>query len=384
MDLTPLKNWINTNSGSLNPAGLRQMADHLAAELVQLPGRLERIPSAPYKDLDGTTVHPGDSLYFHFNESASRHVLLSGHMDTVFGPEHTFQFWSEDDTCLYGPGVADMKGGLFILMMAAKEFIASGPKHIGLKILINGDEEIGSPGSSDLLKQAAESCQVGLVFESSLPDGALVHQRKGTATIRLNSHGQAAHTGRDFESGRNALVAMADLVAECHKLNEQFPGVLLNVGSFNSNGPVNVVPDWAEAWINIRTDEADTILQLNDAIEQIIKDVSRRHRDIVFEKETGAVRFAKQETATEKKLHQLWNTAERALGYDPVGKRATGGTSDGNIFAEAGLPHLDGVGVRGGHLHSEKEFCFKESIPDQISKTVAFLELLDREPSSIL
>lgn len=360
------------------------MADHLEAELAQLPGRLERIPSKPCKDLDDTTVHPGESLYFHFNESASLNILLSGHMDTVFGPEHAFQSCSEDDTCLYGPGVADMKGGLFIMIMAAKQFIASGPKNIGLKILINGDEEIGSPGSCDLLKKAAASCQIGLVFESSLPDGALVHQRKGTATIRINSHGQAAHTGRDFESGRNALVAMADLVAECHKLNERFPGALLNVGSFKAEGPVNVVPDWAEAWINIRTDEADTILQLTDAIKHLIKDSSRRHRDIVFETTTGAVRFAKQETATEAKLHQLWNAAGRELGFDPVGKRATGGTSDGNILAEAGLSHLDGVGVRGGHLHSEKEFCLKESIPQQISKTVAFLKLLDKKHAEIL
>jgi glutamate carboxypeptidase len=380
MDISLLRSWININSGSLHQEGLARMATALSEAFASLPGTLEIHHSEPYQDLDDKWIHPGDTLRFRFNQDAPVQVLLSGHMDTVFAPDHPFQSWREDDDCLYGPGVADMKGGLFILFSALQQFLQSNPKNVGGYVLINGDEEIGSPGSAGLLRETARQCQFGLVFESSLPDGALVHQRKGTATLRILAKGRSAHTGRDFANGRNALVAMADLVTACHALNDTFPEALLNVGALHSGGPVNVVPDAAEAWINIRTDKSDSIDLMTREIENRIATTEKKYADISFSIRTGAIRLPRNESRAESVLHENWNTIETHLGFEISGKRATGGTSDGNIFAEVGLPHLDGVGVRGGHIHSDQEFCFKESIPAQIAKTVAFLQHFEKQP----
>lgn len=379
MDITLLKNWSDINSGSLNKEGLDRMADVLWDSLKPLPGRLERLPCAPYEDLDGSWVQPGDCLCLHFNEEAPIQVLLSGHMDTVFGPEHPFQHCQDDGRVLRGPGVADMKGGLFILINALKAFLAGHPRRVGGKVLINGDEEIGSIGSANLLRSMARRCHLGLVFESALPDGSLINKRKGTTSIRLMAKGIAAHTGRDFSKGRNALVAMADLATACHHLNAEFPEALLNVGRFASGGPVNVVPDAAEAWLNIRTDDPGSIQRVISAIEARIDAVSSRHPDISFAMKTGATRLPRQETPADLRLRERWNRAEADLGLPVSGTRATGGTSDGNIFAEVKLPHLDGVGVRGGDIHSENEFCIKDSIPSQIRKTTAFLNALESD-----
>lgn len=379
MDIALLKHWSEINSGSLNKEGLDRMADALSAALRSLPGRLERRPCAAYQDLDDTWIQPGDCLCLHFNEDAPIQVLLSGHMDTVFGPEHPFQKCHEEETLLRGPGVADMKGGLFILIAALKAFLIEGPSRIGGTVLINGDEEIGSIGSAELIRSTARRCHLGLVFESALPDGSLINQRKGTATIRLLSKGVAAHTGRDFSKGRNALIAMADLATACHRLNEEFPEALLNVGRFSSGGAVNVVPDAAEAWLNIRTDDAGSLQRLIDAVEARLDAVRERHRDIAFAMKSGATRLPRRETSADLRLRELWNRTEAAHGWPVSGTRATGGTSDGNILAEVHLPHLDGVGVRGGDIHSENEFCLKESIPVQIRKTTAFLRALERD-----
>jgi glutamate carboxypeptidase len=377
MEIATLKDWININSGSLNQEGLSRMADALSLALAALPGRLERIPGQPYTDLDDSIVHPGDCLCLHFNESAPIQILLSGHMDTVFGVDHPFQSCWEDGALLRGPGVADMKGGLFVMIAALKAFLSDGPTRVGGKVLINGDEEIGSIGSGDLLRSMARACHLGLVFESALPDGALINQRKGTATIRLIAKGIAAHTGRDFSKGRNALVAMADLANACHGLNQEFPEALLNVGRLQGGGPVNVVPDYAEAWLNIRTDDPEMFHTIITAIEDRVRDVNSRHPDIRFEMRTGATRLPRRETAAETILRAKWNGVESALGLPCSGTRSTGGTSDGNIFAEVNLPHLDGVGVHGGDIHSDQEFCLLESIPTQIAKTTAFLRTLE-------
>lgn len=379
MDIALLKDWCDINSGSLNKVGLDLMAEALCDALRGIPGRLERIPCKAYQDLDESWVQPGDCLCLHFNENAPIQVLLSGHMDTVFGPEDPFQKCHDEGTVLRGPGVADMKGGLFILIAALKGFMADQPRRVGGKVLINADEEIGSIGSAHLLRSTAQRCHLGLVFESALPDGSLINQRKGTATIRLLASGIAAHTGRDFSKGRNALVAMADLATACHLLNREFPEALLNVGRFSSGGPVNVVPAAAEAWLNIRTDDPGSIQRLITAIEARIDAVRGRHPDIDFAMMTGATRLPRREAAADLRLREIWNKTEARLGLPVSGTRATGGTSDGNIFAEVQLPHLDGVGVLGGDIHSDNEFCLKESIPSRVTQTTAFLRALETE-----
>lgn len=385
MDFADLETWVNINSGSGNLEGLSRMADLLEARFLDLDGQLERIQLEPVREWDGTVQAVGDALRFRFRPGAPLRVLFSGHMDTVFAAESAFQrLEREADGRFRGPGVADMKGGLFILLEAVREFLETDRSGlVGGEVLITGDEEIGSPGSRHLIHEAAEWNHVGLVFESALPGGELVCQRMGTGTYRLVTRGRSAHVGRDFQNGRNAVAAMADLAGRLHRLNGQVPGAIFNIGSLRGGGAVNVVPDKAEAWLNVRLAERDHVGELEAALQECLSVCQAEWEGIHFSCEGGINRPPKEESPQDARLHDLWNKAEASLDLPPSGKRETGGSSDGNLLGEAGLPHLDGVGIRGGNLHSEAEFALPESIPGQVQRTVAFLKLLPAEAETL-
>jgi glutamate carboxypeptidase len=382
MDLSTLEHWVNINSGSHNTDGLRIMADALQEQLAPMPGELERIKLEPRHELDGSLIRPGEALRLKFRPEAPVQVLFSGHMDTVFDPGHPFQRW-----CLVesgraaGPGVADMKGGLFIMIEALRQFLeADKSGKLGGEILITADEEIGSPCSHDLIVEAARRHHAGLVVESALPGGELVCRRKGTGVFRLLAKGLSAHTGRDFDNGRNALVALCAVMLDCHALNDRYSDAIINVGRISGGGPVNVVPDHAEAWINIRIGRAALVGEIKGALYALLAEAAHRWEGVHITSEGGFSRPPKEETETDAALHALWNAAERQVGLPVSGKRETGGSSDGNLLGAAGLPHLDGIGIRGGAIHSDKEFALLDSIPEQVAKTVAFLNLLAARP----
>lgn len=386
MDYRILETWVNINSGSSHLEGLRLMAGALEERLSLLPGKLERLTLPPASELDGEVIQTGDALRLRFRPKAPLKILFSGHMDTVFGPHHPFQaFTLAARNQARGPGVADMKGGLLIMIEAVERFLNEDRSgNIGGELLITGDEEIGSPGSRDLIREAARSNHLGLVFESSLPGGELVCRRMGTGTFRITAQGRSAHTGRDFANGRNAVVALSSLLLACHALNTRFPDARINVGRFNGGGPVNVVPDQAEGWLNIRTARVEMLPILNEALEELTQAATNEWEGIRFSCVGEFTRPPKEESAADAALHDLWNKGEARLGLPPSGKRETGGSSDGNLLGEAGLPHLDGVGIRGGHIHSDQEFAFLDSIEPQIDKTLAFMKLLAEDPCSFI
>ncbi|MEX0330956.1 MAG: hydrolase [Puniceicoccaceae bacterium] len=385
MLIETLEKWVNINSGSGNPEGLGRMADVLQAYMEDIPGTLERTPLPPYENLDGSSQQPGDILSLRFNPEAPVRVLFSGHMDTVYSPENPFQTMSRlPDGRLHGPGVADMKGGLLILIESVRQFLQSDKTgRIGGEILINGDEETGSVGSRDRILEAARWSHLGLVFESSLPGGELVRCRKGSGTFRVIARGRPAHTGRDFENGRNAVVALADLMQACHALNGQLGETIVNVVNFLAPGPVNVVPERAECWLNVRIAHIDEMERFREALAGLIQQTMERREDVQIELEGDFQRAPKGETPGIAVLHELWNKAEESLGLPLSGKRDTGGSSDGNILSEVGMPHLDGVGIRGGAIHSADEFAFAETIETGISRTVNFLQLLAQQPDCL-
>jgi glutamate carboxypeptidase len=380
-----LEHWVNINSGSGNPDGLQLMADALQEHLSDIPGTLERIPLPCHDNLDGSIQRPGDVLRLRFRPEAPVKVLFSGHMDTVYGPGHSFQRLQQlPDGRVNGPGVADMKGGLLIMIESVKRFLAEDKLgNLGGEILINADEEVGSRGSHALLEEAAHWNDLGLVFESALPGGELVRCRKGTGTFRVTATGKPAHTGRDFESGRSAVVAMSALALACHRLNEEIEDAIINVANFASPGPVNVVPDKAETWLNVRIGRPESAKVVKDAFARLIAETESTWEGVTFTIEGDILRAPKVETPGNAALHELWNGMEEQLGLPLSGKRDTGGSSDGNVLGEAGLPHLDGLGILGGSIHSPEEFAYPESMQTGIDKTVAFLHRLAAQPDCL-
>ncbi|MCC5805834.1 MAG: hydrolase [Opitutales bacterium] len=371
-----LVDWAETPSGSDEAGGLARMAEKLRAAFADLPGEGELVELPPAADLGGAPVPVGAAYRHRCRPEAPVRVLLSGHMDTVYGPDHPFKRCTFPERgVLRGPGVADMKGGL-VIMRHAINLLESSPHagNLGWEVLINADEEIGSPGSRGLLRESAQRNTVGLVFESALPDGSLVRRRKGSGVFRAAARGRAAHTGRDFEDGRNAIIALSGLLVRLHSLNDTVPGAIVNVGRARGGRAVNVVPDFAEAFVNIRISKAEDLPDLNAQIENLLK-VANKEEGIHIEWHGEMARPPKSETPATEQLHEWYADIAREHGID-CSQRDTGGASDGNILAAEGLPHLDGVGARGGRIHSEEEFILTASLPERIALAGAFLRRL--------
>lgn len=239
----------NRNSGSLNAAGVRAVAEEMLAYFAPLGCTHEWIDVAPLRTTadDGRLCETplGPALRLRQRPEAPLQIFLGGHLDTVFAPEHPFQHArQEDEDTLHGPGVADLKGGLMV-MWAALAALERSPwrAHIGWEVLLNPDEEVGSQGSDPLLREAAARHHFGLIFEPALPDGSLASARKGSGNFDVIVHGRAAHAGRNPEAGRNALCAAAGIIQAIDRLNGQREGVTFNPGYAHGGGALNVVPD---------------------------------------------------------------------------------------------------------------------------------------------
>jgi glutamate carboxypeptidase len=365
------------NSGSRNPDGVRRMAEELVELYGPLAPEVEYLDLPPAQEIDdgGNAVNQplGPLVRLRKHPDASRKVLLVGHLDTVFGADHPFQSVVPlDDFRLNGPGVADLKGGLLV-MHAALEALEASPwaGEVGWEVLLNPDEEIGSPGSAPLLDESARSSDVGLAYEPAMPDGTLAGARKGSGNFAAVFRGRAAHAGREHHLGRNAVRAAADFVAAIDDLNGQRDGVTVNAGFVHGGGPVNVVPDRAVVRFNIRlVDPADEDW-LSQRLESIRAEISGRD-GITAELHGRFGRSPKVLDAAHQQLFGHVRECGRLLGLD-IQWRDTGGCCDGNNLSAAGLPNVDTLGVVGGNIHSDREYVELASLTERARLSAVLL-----------
>lgn len=359
--LARVQHWSAINSGSHHLAGLDAMRAVLREEFSRL-APVEEVPLAEGRF----------ALRLHLRPDAPRRILLGGHYDTVFGADHPFQTTRRDGELLRGPGVADMKGGLCVLLAAVNAFEAhAGEAQIGWTILLTPDEEIGSPWSRGLWAAEAGRHELGLLVEPALPGGKLARSRKGSGNFRVAATGRAAHAGRDPQLGRNAIRAVADFVCALDSLNGQRDGLVVNVGQISGGGPLNIVPDHASAGYNVRTVEPEDEEWMHDAVADILSEINAREGiRLEVTGEFGSPPKPASE-ASDRILAGLQECAA-ALGIE-LGSAPTGGACDGNKLAAAGLPNIDNLGPRGGGLHSADEQIVIASLPERAKLLCAYL-----------
>ena len=223
-----LRRLTNINSGSLNKAGVDAMTEIFRAELIALgfstrtlPGERIEMPSCPGSDY---AIDVADHLLASKDGSGTR-LLLMGHLDTVFPTTSPFQSFRQQGDTLYGPGVADMKGGLVVMLYALRALAASGDlDDMAITVLLNSDEEVGSLSSRPFLEQQAQLHDYGLVYESSGTNN-LVRTRKGLGQARFVVHGKAAHAGGAHEQGRSAIKELAYKIVEIENMTNYETGV---------------------------------------------------------------------------------------------------------------------------------------------------------------
>ena len=375
--------WCNVNSGTMNLAGLKQMRQLLMEDFASLHAETETLamPSIELVDELGNVVETqvGDALRWTKRMDRENTVLLCIHMDTVYGVDHPFQEcrWL-DEGRLNGPGVADAKGGLLVLLHALLAFEQSpNADRIGWEVLINADEEIGSPGTANTFASIAPRHQFGLLYEPTLPDGTMVDQRKGSGNLTWVVRGRAAHAGREFGLGRNAIVELARVIGEIHALNEQRDEITVNVGNVQGGGAVNVVPDLAIARINARIAHPSDGEWLMEQLQEIEKNANARaalpgHDGFQHELHGGLTSPPKIPDANVERLQQWIGHCGEELGHS-IQWTKTGGTCDGNKLFAYGLPNIDTMGVRGGSIHSSDEFVLTESLVERAQLTALLL-----------
>lgn len=364
--LAQVETWCALNSGSRNLEGLAATAALLSQAFAPLGDVRQIDPADASQMLPSGQVAPlahGRNLHLVVRPQAPTRVLLTGHYDTVFPADHPFQklAWREPGI-LNGPGVADMKGGIAVMLAALTAFEASPwAADLGYEVVLNSDEEVSSPGSAPLLAEAARRVDAGLTFEPALPDGTLAGARPGSGNFAIHIAGRAAHAGREPEKGRNAVVAAADLALRLTALVA--PDLKVNVAKIEGGGPNNVVPDSAVLRVNMRPATPRAEARARAALDAAIATVATSH-DVVAHRHGDFARPPKPLDANQLRLFELVKSVGADLDL-PIGWRDAGGVCDGNNLAATGLAVVDTLGVRGGAIHSADEYLIVESLGER-------------------
>lgn len=350
--LEKLAEIVNIDSGSRYKAGIDEVGKRLAKE---------------YKAL-GFHVHVheneefGNNLVLRYPEAEEPKVLLIAHMDTVF-PEGTAKqrpFRIEDGHA-YGPGVADMKASLISLLYAMKYLKEMDPEVLkNVVIILNADEEIGSRTSRELIETWAQVVDYALVMEPARKDGSLVSSRRGGGRYILRVKGKAAHSGVAPKEGISAIEELAYKITKLHKLSDHDKGISVSVGRVEGGKSINIIPDSAVGYVDVRVRNKKQGLEVTKEIERIasVPDVEGTSIDL----EGGINRPPMEFNEKNEKLLEIIRDVGKRYGIK-VTDTHTGGGSDASFPSYLGVATIDGMGPIGDKMHNEGENILIESIP---------------------
>jgi glutamate carboxypeptidase len=351
--LAELEQLVNIDCGSYTPAGVNRVADFCATALAELGADVERIA---HQSDGGHAL--GDIVVGRSSGDGPR-LLLIGHMDTVFDPgtaaERPFRLAGDR---AYGPGVTDMKAGLLAGFHAVAALRAAGANP-QFTYVCNPDEEIGSPFSTPLIRRLATEHDLALVLECARANGDIVSARKGIADYHVTITGRAAHAGVEPEKGRSAIVEAAHRILELHALNGRWPTVTCNVGVVEGGTRPNVVPERCRLKIDLRAQTTAAFEAARRELERILETRTLEGTAAGWKRIAGHPVMEKGPASA--RLVSLAQSVASELGFE-VRDAATGGASDANTTAAAGLPTLDGLGPIGGDDHSRDEWLDVSSI----------------------
>jgi len=369
----------NVNSGSYHREGIEAVQAQLEALFGDISDTSEKRELAPVKQLDdrGEVVfyQPPAMQIFRARPEAPLQILCTGHSDTVFAKDSDFNSCWREGELLRGPGVADMKGGLVVLLEGLRGLSQSPYRdQFGFTIAISPDEEIGSPSSAAVLMELAQEADFGLTYEPALADGTLAGARKGSGNFTIAAKGKSTHAGRDFFSGRNAVLAISQLATELSELSDADAGITLNIGKISGGGAVNIVPDNCVCRFNVRVTEESQQQQMMTAMAAIIESIEQRS-DCELSLHGHFNRPPKPMTPELQSLFELLRSCGEKVGLN-IQWRATGGCCEGNNLAAAGLLNIDTLGVRGANIHSHEEYAYIDSFVERAQLTALFVTKL--------
>ncbi|MFI6790184.1 M20 family metallopeptidase [Nonomuraea sp. NPDC050383] len=333
----------------------------LAAERLGTPDRVAQHDGGEH----------GDVLELTYEGTAPGTVLMLSHYDTVW-PTGTLAGWpfTVADGRATGPGVFDMKTGLVQSVWALRGLRELGLPHPSVRLLFNGDEEIGSPFSRSSIEAAGEDALATLVFEAS-GGGALKTARKGVGLFDVSITGIEAHAGLDPEAGASAVHALAEVIAQVTAAAAPERGTTVNVGLVSGGTGRNVAAGRATAGVDVRVSEPAEMRRVEEAFAAV-----RAADPRITVSVSGAWnRPPMTQNPASQRLFKEAQSVAAGLGF-ALEEISVGGASDGNFVSALGRPVLDGMGAVGGGAHARAEHVLVGHIPERTALAMGLITAL--------
>lgn len=355
---------VAIESPSDDPAAVNVCGHELARRLEAIGGAVTRVPSST----------AGDHLRVEFG-AGEQQILLLGHFDTVWPLGQLARMpLKRDNGRLYGPGVFDMKAGIGLAALATRAVIERGALDTARIVMLwTTDEEVGSHTSRALIEAEAAKSSAVLVFEPSLPGGALKTSRKGVGQFELIARGISAHAGLDPGKGISAIRELARQIVAIDDLQDPANGVTVTVGIVSGGTRANVVPAEARATIDARANTVADANRVTRAMQSLRPQIAGAQIEVTgnfarppLERSSGVV-----------KLFELARSAAAEIGVT-LEEGSAGGGSDGNFTAALGIPTLDGFGAIGDGAHAIHEHVEIDALIPRAATIAGVLNALAR------
>jgi len=360
--------WVSIESPTYDPAAVERMLDFIAPRIEALGCRMERIGG---RVVAGTQL--GGMLVGRRPGKPGRDgILIIAHADTVHpvgtlaGP---LSIRRDGDKC-YGPAIYDMKGGTVMALTALRALIAADKLDAPLTIIINPDEEIGSPSSRALIEAEAKKHKYVLIPEpANGPTGEVTSGRHAFQRFFLTTHGRPAHSGWTNKDGRSAVRVMAQIVEELESKSDFDNGPTYAVTVFHGGQWVNCIPMTCTAQALCVARDNATFAEIGRTMDALVG----IRNDVRIEIERGPVRPLWTANASTIDLYGRARRIAADIGFD-LPHAQHGGGSDGNFTGALGIATLDGLGVMGHGAHTHDEHILVSSL---VPRTTMFARLVE-------
>lgn len=359
-----IEKLVNIDSGTYVKEGIDRVGAILKKEYEKLGFTVEVREEEKY----------GNNLIIQHKDAVDPKIILVAHMDTVFplGTAAERPFRIEGDRA-YGPGVVDMKSSQVELLYAIKALQQSGSEsYKNMLIILNSDEEVGSPTSRPLIEEKSQGKEYALIMEPARKDGSLVSSRRGGGSYTVIVKGKAAHSGIEPQKGRSAIEELAHKVIQLNALSDYERGISVNVGLIEGGSSINTIPPIAIAHVDIRISEMHQAKYLEEKIKEICATTDVCGTQIILKGSISRPPMEKNEQ-TQSLLH-LIEEVGKEIGLQ-VFDTATGGGSDASFTSATGVATVDGLGPVGGNAHSEDEYLEIKTLPE---RTLLLAKTIDR------
>ncbi len=357
--LATLRDLVNIESPSNDKAANDKMAEFLKDLLLNDGWSVELIEQAEVGNQVVAKIGSGKPA-----------TLLLTHFDTVW-PIATLETMPiiEKDGKVYGPGIMDMKAGITTAIHALRIIKRESLKLKGsVTLLLSSDEEISSHYSKDLIIDLAKKHDTVLVLEPSRYDGAVKVGRKGGGGFKVVFKGISAHAGNNPKDGASAIKEMAHFLLFAETLWNYDIGTTVTVNMVKGGFANNVIPEYAEAHVDMR------ILQMGEErrIEDAIRAYKPKDERVEIEVHGGLNRPPLEFNDKNKALYAEFENNAKKLGIE-ISSAIVGGGSDGNFSSAIGIPTLDGLGCVGVGPHAKHEHIIIDGTMERLALLIAFL-----------